>query len=424
MQKRKWLRMTVLWLLILSFLTSGTGVLAKTVVKTDVTNNFQMGIVDIELDEYQKDSQGKETSYKDNLQVMPGETVSKIPRVLNEAVDSYVRIKVDISTDFESSHPITLDNISGWNKDLVKIGDYYYYKKILGHGKSFDIFDKVTFPSEWDAAEADGNVKINITVDAIQARNFKPNYDSKNPWGDVEIEHCLHEDGYDFNTFKQKGTEKLSVTLIDKAAGLVHKPDDFFINFGYLLPGDTLTDTVAIKNSYSKPMSLYFASNVLESGGTLDELKLKIVLKLPDGTSRTVYEGKLNTDFEYKLLGTFSAGQEGEFIFTVTVPEELQNKYSLDTGKVKWLFMAEFDEDTPKPEDPKNPPESPQNPPSPSDPPGSTNPPASIPVPTSHIRKSGDTGLLPYVVTFAVSAAGLAVFAIAANKQKKKGEKR
>lgn len=417
MQRRKWFRTAAFALLAASFLASGSGILAKTVVKTDVTNNFQVGIVDIELDEYSKDASGKESVYVNELDILPAQTVSKIPRVKNEAVDSYVRLKIDISTNFETDHPITLENISGWNEHLKKVGDYYYYTKILKNGEKFDVFNSVTFPSEWDNTE-DGKVEIKITADAIQARNFVPKFDTKNPWGNVEIEHCLHEDGYDFNKLKKAEDNNLSVTLIDKAEGLVHKPDDFFLNFPYLLPGDTITDSVELKNSYSQPMNLYFASSTMENGGTLDELLVKIVCKLSDGTSRTTYEGKLNTDMEYKLLGTFGPGAEGELIFTVSVPAELKNKYSLDTGKVKWLFMAEFDEPEPeKPEKPKPPtPEKPK----PSTPTPKPTPPTTKPVPDTDIRKSGDEGMMPYIIVFLLSAAGIAYMAY----DKKKGEAR
>ena len=52
--KKNWLRAAALLLTGISLFANGGAILAKTVVKTDVINYFQQGIVDIELDEYER----------------------------------------------------------------------------------------------------------------------------------------------------------------------------------------------------------------------------------------------------------------------------------------------------------------------------------------------------------------------------------
>lgn len=405
--KKNWLRAAALLLTGISLFANGGAILAKTVVKTDVTNYFQQGIVDIELEEYEKRPNGKEGAFTDNQTILPGSTISKIPRVKNEAVDCYIRLKVSHDG---GQLQLTDDDILGWNKDLRKVGEYYYYTKVLEHGKSFDVFKEVKIPPEWTSAVSGKDIKIRIDVDAIQSRNFVPSFASSNPWGNIEIENCLYEDGYNFTKFKKGQDSKLEVYLTEKADQLVHAPDDFFTRFGYVLPGDTLSDSISLNNMADKPMALYFGTSKIENGGTLDQMELTITIKRPDGSSDTVYEGKMNTDLQYRLLGTFQPGQEGELLFTIHVPEWLTNKYALDTGMVKWLFMAEFEDNLPK----KTP--DPDTPPTPTETAtaeesvqGATNIPpegvaGALNIPSSHLRKTGDTGLTPYVIAFAVSA--------------------
>ena len=422
--KKNWLRAAALLLTGISLFANGGAILAKTVVKTDVTNYFQQGIVDIELDEYELRPDGTEGPFTNNQTVLPGSTISKIPRIVNEAVDCYIRLKVSYDG---GQLQLTDDNILGWNQDLRKIGDYYYYVKVLEHDKAFDVFNQVKIPSEWTSAVSGKDIKIRIDVDAVQARNFVPAFSSSNPWGNIEIENCLYEDGYNFTKFKKGQDSDLKVYLTEKADQLVHTPDDFFSEFGYILPGDTLTDSVNLKNRANKPMALYFGTNSLETGGTLDKIELKIELKKPDGTTETVYEGLMNTDLEYKLLGTFQPGQEGELLFTLHVPESLTNIYALDAGRVKWLFMAEFEQDVPSnpPSDPPS--DTPSTPSTPSTPPagvqGTNNitPPEGVAgtlnIPSSHLRQTGDAGLAPYMVAFMVSALGF-ILLLACGKRK------
>ena len=80
--------------------------------------------------------------------------------------------------------------------------------------------------------------------------------------------------------------------------------------------------------------------------------------------------------------------------------------------------MAEFDE--PEPEKPEKPKPSTPEKPKPSTPTPKPTPPTTKPVPDTDIRKSGDEGMMPYIIVFLLSAAGIAYMAY----DKKKGEAR
>ena len=158
------------------------------------------------------------------------------------------------------------------------------------------------------------------------------------------------------------------------------------------MPGDAMTDKVTLRNNYTKPVNLYFGSIASKSGTVLDYMYAKIYFKPSGGSETLIYEGKLNTDMQYRLLATINAGQQGEMIFTISVPTTVDNKYALQKSNIKWLFMAEFEKDKP----------------------------ASVqtPILPTHIFKTGDTGLTPYIITMVISGIGLLYVLIASKKRK------
>ena len=77
-------------MLCLSLIFCLSGGLVYAMPETSVDNHFETGLVDIELDEYQLDEEGKEEPYTDKQNILPGATISKIPRIHNEG-DVYKR---------------------------------------------------------------------------------------------------------------------------------------------------------------------------------------------------------------------------------------------------------------------------------------------------------------------------------------------
>ncbi len=151
------------------------------------------------------------------------------------------------------------------------------------------------------------------------------------------------------------------------AEGLIATPDDFFLNLGELLPGDTKEDIAYIKNSTNDKIEVFFKTEPLEQTEYYDEIdysllekiKLKISLKqTANSEEKLLYEGNLGAELmrEYISLGEYKKGYDGEFIFKIEVPTELRNNYTLSTTKVKWVFAVEKKEkDTSNENNNKNP---------------------------------------------------------------------
>ena len=137
-----------------------------------------------------------------------------------------------------------------------------------------------------------------------------------------------------------------------EAEGLVAVPDDFFLNFDTLMPGDIEEDVAYIKNSTDDKIEVFFRAEPLEKSeyyddidySLLEQITLKISLKKTAFSEEiTLYEGNLGAESmrEFIPLGEYEKGFDGEFKFKIEVPTSLRNSYTLSRTKVKWIFAVE-----------------------------------------------------------------------------------
>lgn len=316
---------------------------------TSVINELETGIIDISLKEYQLNENGVEVAWQDQVDIMPGTTISKIPRITNEAMDCWVRAKVKLISRLQRVDSLSLEQIEGISDDWIKIGEYFYYKKVLRSKETVALFQSIQIPAKWKEEHEQNDIKMIVQVDAVQAKHFTPNFSGDAPWGGLTIEKCIHEDGYDMNTFKKEEESSLTVHYEKDAKELIATPDDFFAQFGVLMPGDEQEGKVEIKNKGKNPVNIFFKTEGLEEAKLLEKIKLTIKNRASDSEEeRVLYEGNLRSKEleEYLLLGCYEPSYEGEFTFSLKLPEELNNTYSLEKRKVKWYFMAEEIEDT------------------------------------------------------------------------------
>lgn len=336
-------------------IASAIGVWAIVEAETSVENNVSTSIVDISLKNYTKveDKIIPMDEKKDALVVMPGMKISQIPRITNKAINCYVRASIAIDNKNQVNHPITVEDISGFTTDWVKAGEYYYYTNIFETGSTIDMFDTISVPEEWDTQYTEGDEirdyytkndwDITVKVDAIQAANFTPAFDKVNPWGeegkDYEIQECIHEDGYDVTTFKANTPSELSVVYEGNSKKLITSQEDFFSGFSTLTPGDSIKGTFTLKNTADTNQSIFFKTEVMEpENNLLNKMELKIITS----EGREIYSGSLNSNElkEYMELCKLDKDKVQNVTFHVSVPKELDNQYTLNTGKVKWYFKT------------------------------------------------------------------------------------
>lgn len=310
-----------------------------------VTNHIATGDVNISLKEYEV-KEGTEISYTNSRIVLPGDVISKIPRITNHAMPCWIRARISYEQDKEELEGLSESNILGVPAQWVKKGEYYYYTEILDYGKSATLFEAVEIPKEWNESHSDQKLTIDIQADAIQAANFEPDFNAMSPWGDQEIELCIHEENGTVVSEKKK--VELSVEFSGNAHKLLAVPDDFFANFRTVMPGDTFRDSIDILNTTKKPAEIFFHTGIVCQREDRMDLLRKIQLTI-SMNGKAIYSGNLLAEElkEEVSLGVFQPGEGGTMEFTVSVPAELKNAYALRDAAVKWYFSVYEDDAEP-----------------------------------------------------------------------------
>lgn len=332
---------------------TGTGIWALAAAETSVTNTLSTSVVDIGLANY-RSVDGKEVPFTEEdkkVMVMPGMRISQIPKITNKAEDCYIRAGISIDGKEKVERPLSLEDISGFTEAWVRKGEYYYYKDILKTKECVPLFDTVTIPCEWETRYEEGVVKdhytlndweITVRVDAIQAKNFTPDFGRDFPWGiegeDYDIQKCIQEDGYEFNVYQKEEPPQFTIVYEGESDKLITSHDNLFAGIPRLLPGDKKEGAFTMKNNGKKSQTFYFRTEILEEQEILEQ----ILLTIQTG-EKTIYEGPLNSRKlqEYVSLCRLEKGETQEVRFSIYVPKSLDNRYTLNNCKVKWLFKTE-----------------------------------------------------------------------------------
>ncbi len=138
--------------------------------------------------------------------------------------------------------------------------------------------------------------------------------------------------------------------------GSKHSPTDLFSDLKGVMPGDSITQKINIKNDIKNDVKikLYIKS----TGATEDSVDFLSKLNLTvsqDGDSN-LFSGPANeagTLGEWVYLGTFYSGAKIDLDVTLKVPLELDDAYQEAVGYIDWLFKVE--ELPVEPDDPKPP---------------------------------------------------------------------
>ena len=159
-----------------------------------------------------------------------------------------------------------------------------------------------------------------------------------------------------------------NVELIGTAEGMVLIPgEERFLESLNMLPGDSVSRQLVIKNKYSSEYEIYVRA---ERVSTADEFDLLSKLQLNvDYDGRTIYEGSANGEkVEGAMtsnisLGTLKPGEEKILNAKVVLPGELVgNDYKNKEAEVNWIFTAIRKENVVPPVEPEIPPVEPEEP--------------------------------------------------------------
>lgn len=348
-----------------------------------VTNHISTGDVNIGIQEYEKDGDTEKVyaGPKEGI-VLPSQTISKIPRITNYAETCYIRVKttysgeasdsvsnvdtekpeedsktdadpnetpeptetpsVDQDKETPAEYVLSDEELDGISDEWVKQGEYYYYTQPLKNGESADFFQNVTIPAAWTSKAQDRVLGLTVTAEAVQAANFTPDFNSESPWGDTEIEQCVHETDNSITEVTKQYTA-MSVTYEGAARKLVAAPEDFFRNLQTAMPGDTISDSFQLSNTTATSAEFFFHT---ETPGNLtdEELDLLKQFKLTiTQNGKTLYNGDLQAaSLNQEIsLGTLETGKNSRVQFTLQLPAELKNAYAKRESMVNWIFRVQ-----------------------------------------------------------------------------------
>jgi hypothetical protein len=140
--------------------------------------------------------------------------------------------------------------------------------------------------------------------------------------------------------------------------GSSYSPTDLFPNFKGVMPGDTLTQHITVKNDASKEVKvkIYLRSLGAEEGSEdlLSQLHLK-VQKSYNNTMAYMFDAAASEKAQlsdWVCLGVLYSGGEVNLDLLLDVPVELDNSFQNSVGYLKWEFMIEefpIGPDDPKP---------------------------------------------------------------------------
>jgi len=142
--------------------------------------------------------------------------------------------------------------------------------------------------------------------------------------------------------------------------GREHSPTDLFPNFKDVMPGDSITQPITVKNDASNKVKVKIYMRSLGAHADSVEFLTKLRLRVEkSGENAMGYmfdaaasETAQLTD--WVCLGTLYSGGEVNLNVILDVPVELDNAYQEQIGYLDWEFMIEeFEIEPTDPEPPK-----------------------------------------------------------------------
>lgn len=308
----------------IAFVLAGEAVLADITDSYSYENKLETGIVRVGIENYM--ISGGKTVPAEKRNVMPNERVSLVPRVTNRGAEAYIRVRFSMS-----SSAVSEDDIYGLGRLWIKKGDYLYLRDPLPQDGAADVFEGIHIPEE---ADKRGLKEFSVTgyADAVQSRNFSPDYSSDDPWGDVDVSKSKNENCNAFTSAERKE----EYLLLYEDDGFHGDTENLFEGFSVRFDGDSESGELRISNISGSDIRVSFLSSA--AGNILSN---RMTAKVSCG-SEMLYDGRISDmgDSDIKVI-SLRDGEERVLEYEIGLPEKSGNLYTNLNETVRWTFRAE-----------------------------------------------------------------------------------
>ena len=141
------------------------------------------------------------------------------------------------------------------------------------------------------------------------------------------------------------------------APGSEYSPTDLFTNFKGVMPGDSLTEQITVKNAKTTGVKIKIYMRVLGAQEQTDDFLSQMTLTVKKNGVSDLFEAPANETAQltdWVCLGTLSAGGEMTLDVALNIPIEMGNDYAEQIGYLDWQFKIEEIPETPKTGDESN----------------------------------------------------------------------
>lgn len=124
--------------------------------------------------------------------------------------------------------------------------------------------------------------------------------------------------------------------------GSDYSPTDLFPNFKDVMPGDTISQNITVRNNAKK--SVKISMRALGAHEDSVDFLSKLNLYVEKATDTPLFEATADQTAqltEWQALGVLASGGEAELEVGLQVPTDLDNNYKELVGYLDWEFMVE-----------------------------------------------------------------------------------
>ena len=121
-----------------------------------------------------------------------------------------------------------------------------------------------------------------------------------------------------------------------------YSPTDLFPNFKDVMPGDTISQRIMVKNNAKKNVKI--SMRALGAHKDSEDFLSKLNLSVEKVTDTSLFEATADQTAgltEWQTLGMLASGGEAELSVTLQVPTDLNNDYQELVGYLDWEFLVE-----------------------------------------------------------------------------------